>query len=266
MTSQLGCSHSGAWPLTSEEDACSRRLVGGACKQHRCIMREVGAMTPRRFASPRGWYLAAEVGQLVGVSGDRIGQWARHGYIRSSQSTGSPRIYSFQDVAEAMAVHELLRRGVRHDEIRRAIENLREQYGDWPLTEAPLGVTTYTHGRKRETLLLGYETTHYEVGRGHGRQLVLSVHDLQYINVLLRRGGWAIRELPDVEHIQVDPDRLSGRPTIRNRRLPVGKVAELAKSGFSGLRILRADYELERPEIVDAVRWYDAVIRYEQAA
>jgi hypothetical protein len=26
------------------------------------------------------------------------------------------------------------------------------------------------------------------------------------------------------------------------------------------------DYELERSEIVDAVRWYDAVIRYEQAA
>jgi hypothetical protein len=93
-------------------------------------------MAPRRFASPRGWYLAAEVGQLVGVSGDRIGQWARHGYIRSSVSTGSPRVYSFQDVAEAMAVHELLRRGVRHEEIRRSEADEVEWQG-WPGVPAP---------------------------------------------------------------------------------------------------------------------------------
>src|SRR2546430_17543574 len=51
---------------------------------------------------PRGQYLAHEVGRLAGVSGPQVGQWARNGYIRSSQSDGLPRIYSFQDVAEAM--------------------------------------------------------------------------------------------------------------------------------------------------------------------
>lgn len=60
--------------------------------------------------SPRGYYLAHEVGWLAGVSGDRIGQWARRGYIRSSVSSVVPRVYSFQDVAEAMVVHELLLR------------------------------------------------------------------------------------------------------------------------------------------------------------
>jgi uncharacterized protein (DUF433 family)/DNA-binding transcriptional MerR regulator len=231
-------------------------------------------MATRTFASPRGWYLAAEVGQLVGVSGDRIGQWARRGYIRSSRSEGSPRVYSFQDVAEAMAVHELLRRGVPHHEIRRAIENLREEYGDWPLQAAPLATTTWRYSpeilahdkRRREAVILRSDEMDLEIGRDHGQQTVLTVRDLEDLNILLRRGGWAIRELPDVEHIQVDPDRLSGRPTIRDRRLPVSKVAELAKGGFSGLRILRADYELDRSEIVDAVRWYDAVTQYEQAA
>lgn len=44
-----------------------------------------------------------------------------------------------------------------------------------------------------------------------------------------------MRELQDVTRIEVDPDRLSGRPTIRGRRVPVEKVAELAESS-DGLR------------------------------
>lgn len=56
---------------------------------------------------PRGHYLAREVGLLAGVPGHTVGQWARRGYIQSSQSAGRPRVYSFQDVAEAMVVHEL---------------------------------------------------------------------------------------------------------------------------------------------------------------
>jgi DNA-binding transcriptional MerR regulator len=54
-----------------------------------------------RELPPRGHYLASEVGRLAGVSGQSIGQWARNGYLRSSQSDGPPRVYSFQDVAEA---------------------------------------------------------------------------------------------------------------------------------------------------------------------
>jgi hypothetical protein len=45
----------------------------------------------------------------------------------------------------------LLSRGVRHAEIRRAIERLGEEYGDWPLSEAPLG-TTDEGGRPRVVL------------------------------------------------------------------------------------------------------------------
>jgi DNA-binding transcriptional MerR regulator len=87
-----------------------------------------------------GEFLAGEVGEMAGVSGTTIGQWARWGYIRSSQSDAEPRRYSVEDVAEAAIVSELLERGVRHTEVRKAIERLRE-YGDWPLSEAPLGTT-----------------------------------------------------------------------------------------------------------------------------
>ena len=96
-----------------------------------------------------GHFLAAEVGELAGVSGTTIGQWARWGYIRSSASDAEPRGYSVEDVAEAAIVGELLRRGVRHADVRRAIARLGEEYGPWPLSDAPLGTTTRARPRAR---------------------------------------------------------------------------------------------------------------------
>jgi DNA-binding transcriptional MerR regulator len=100
---------------------------------------------------PHGHFLAAEVGELAGATGNTIGQWARWGYIRSSVSEGEPRVYSVEDVLEAAIVRELLSRGVPHAEIRRAIARLGEEYGDYPLSEAPLG-TTSERGRTRVVL------------------------------------------------------------------------------------------------------------------
>src|SRR3954454_7510978 len=94
----------------------------------------------RRGARPHGRLLAAEVGALAGVSGTTIGQWARRGYIRSSQSSDEPRVYSVEDVAEAAIVSALLERGVRHSEAHAAIERLRGR-GRWPLSEAHLETT-----------------------------------------------------------------------------------------------------------------------------
>jgi DNA-binding transcriptional MerR regulator len=93
-----------------------------------------------RAPRPHGRLLAAEVGALAGVSGTTIGQWARWGYIRSSQSSDEPRVYSVEDVAEAAIVGELLVRGVSHAEIRAAIERLGDR-GRWPLSEVRLETT-----------------------------------------------------------------------------------------------------------------------------
>src|SRR5687767_15664303 len=97
-----------------------------------------------------GHLLAGDAGELVGVSGTTIGQWARHGYIRPSQSASLPHVYSVEDVGEASIVSELLRRGVRHVDVRRAIVALRG-YGEWPLSEARLATTTWG-GRPRIVL------------------------------------------------------------------------------------------------------------------
>jgi DNA-binding transcriptional MerR regulator len=103
-------------------------------------------------ARVHGRLLAGEAGEIVGVSGTTIGQWARHGYIRPSQSAELPHVYSVEDVGEAAIVATLLHRGVRHADVRRAIERLRA-YGDWPLSEASLATTRATNGGRPRIVL-----------------------------------------------------------------------------------------------------------------
>ena len=95
--------------------------------------------------TPHGRFRAGEVGELAGVSGTAIGQWARWGYVSSSVRDREPRVYSLEDVEEARVVGELLRHGVRHAEVRRAVRALRDLDPErrWPLAGARLGV----HGR-----------------------------------------------------------------------------------------------------------------------
>ena len=104
---------------------------------------------PCAMVATHGHFLAAEVGELAGVSGTTIGQWARWGYIRSSVSDGEPHVYSVEDVAEAAIVGELLGRGVSHADVRRAIARLGEEYGEWPLSEAPLGTADAARAHAR---------------------------------------------------------------------------------------------------------------------
>ena len=124
-----------------------------------------------------GRLLAGEAGEVVGVSGTTIGQWARHGYIRPSQSAELPHVYSVEDVGEAAIVATLLRRGVRHQDVRRAIERLRS-YGEWPLSEARLATT-----------------------RGPRPRIVLEEEGRRF---LLTDRGWQLAAVaPDVEDVRL---------------------------------------------------------------
>lgn len=208
---------------------------------------------------PRGHYLAHEVGRLAGVSGQTIGAWARRDYIRSSQSDGPPRVYSYQDVAEAMIVHELRNRGVAYPRIKETIRNLREGSGNgWPLTHARLGTT----GTR---VVAEGEEGYYDVSHIPWHGLAIDHQDVVRIASDLRRGGWAARELPALEHIEVDPDRLSGRPVVRGTRVPAELVAELAEQP-GGRADLHEGYGVDDDQIDDALEWWRAVRRYDKAA
>jgi hypothetical protein len=129
-----------------------------------------------------GSFLAGEVGELAGVSGNTIGQWARRGLIRSSQSDGEPRVYAVEDIAEASVVAELLARGVRHLDIHRATERLARRYGRWPLSDAPLGTIVEDGGRPR--IVLRERDAIYEL-MPRGWQLMASPPPVDEVRVRL---------------------------------------------------------------------------------
>jgi uncharacterized protein (DUF433 family) len=178
-------------------------------------------------------------------------------------------VYSFQDVAEAMVVHELLERHVPHREIREGIDVLRSQHGtEWPLARMQLAVTIARprpRNKKPAAWLLALEQGRYVRPSKSSEQGVFDV-DTFRVAEDLDRGGWIVREVPDLQHIEVDPDRLSGRPTIRGRRVSAEEVARIASEGKVGWERLVEEYDLSDAQIWDAVRWWEHVSRYEAAA
>ena len=135
-------------------------------------------------AKPHGEFLAGEAGELAGVSGTTIGQWARWGYIRASRSAGDPHVYSVEDIAEAAIVRVLLERGVRHADVRKAVQRLAP-YGEWPLSEAPLATTV---GTPRPLIALR-EPDGISVLGPRGWQRVVAPPPLEDVRLRLRRAG-----------------------------------------------------------------------------
>ena len=131
---------------------------------------------------PHGRFLAGEAGELAGVTGNTIGQWARWGLIRASVSDGDPHVYAVEDVAEAVIVRALLDRGIRHADIRRAVRRLAP-YGRWPLSEATLATTVGT----RRPLLALREADGVSVLTGRGWQRMVAPPPLEDVRLRLRR-------------------------------------------------------------------------------
>jgi hypothetical protein len=135
-----------------------------------------------RASRPHGRFLAGEAGELAGVSGTTIGQWARWRLISASVSDGDPHVYAVEDVAEAVIVRALLDRGVRHADIRRAVRCL-QPYGPWPLSEADLATTA---GSPRPLIALREPDGVFVLG-ARGWQRVVEPPPLEDVRLRLRR-------------------------------------------------------------------------------
>jgi DNA-binding transcriptional MerR regulator len=133
-------------------------------------------MAPRAH----GALLARDVGEIVGVSGTTIGQWARRGLIRSSQSDAEPRVYGVEDVAEASVVAALLARGLSHGAVHRAIERLNGTGSPWPLSDAWLATTE----EPRPRLVLRENGAKYALD-ARGWQRLAVVPELREVRVRL---------------------------------------------------------------------------------
>lgn len=150
-------------------------------------------------------YLAADAGRLAGVDGDRIGQWARWGHIRASVSTGEPHVYSFADVADALAVHVLLDAGLKLPVIRRAVDVLG---GAHPLATG----LHVVDGRLAVESGNGLKDVFTE-------QRVLPLNGRLDAVAMLRAGGWP--SLMTGVRVDVDPERAAGHPCRAGTRTPV---------------------------------------------
>lgn len=200
-------------------------------------------------------------GALAGVSGSRIGQWARYGLITPTLYAGRPaNLYAFFDVAEAIVVHWLLERRFAYPEIHSAIDSARRAYPDWPLLNAPLGIAQHAvHGDPRGAIVQEVQRGVYvEVGMP-GSQTTLKPQLLERTRDMLRRGGWIAEEL-GLRRLEVDPQKLGGIPTLRGRRWPVDRVAQLA-ADQDGTRVLVEDYGLDARDLDESIRWVEAAAR-----
>ena len=196
-------------------------------------------------ATPIGSYSAAEVARLAGVSSRRIGRWAREGIILPTVSR-RPNRYSYADAGEAILAHYLMEQGKLPRDIKGIVHSLRAKHGNWPLATAPLA-----HDGKL-LLVKDPKTGRYvSVDRPEHEVIGATLLNLKVIRDALGRGGWVAIEKPR-DHIEVDPERHSGTPVVRGRRLPTSLVAGIA-SGEGGRKTLREDYGLSKPEIDDAV-------------
>jgi len=173
-------------------------------------------------------YSAGEVGHLAGVAGDRVGQWARWGHIAASVSAGEPHVYGWDDAAEAIAVHELLERGIGLKEIRWAVGELGGA-ATWPLARAGVHVV---HGR------IAVERGDELVDLRSGAQEVLALDGRIDPAGLLRRGGWPARALA-IDCVEVDPERLRGRPCVRGTRVAVTEADEALGIGAAEVEAVR---------------------------
>src|SRR3954447_23558197 len=196
-----------------------------------CELMERSTVAPAR-------YLAHDVGMLVGVPGDRIGQWARWGHIRASISAGVPHVYAFSDVAEALAVHLLLEAGIALPVVRRAVERLGGATA-WPLSTGRLHVVDHRLAVEGGDVLQDVFT----------EQTVLPLNGRLTAAALLRRGGWPARVTGDLDAVEVDPARAGGRPCVRGRRVPVEAVVADAR----GLDLTDAEIEAARTWWAEAV-------------
>lgn len=206
---------------------------------------------------PRGFYAASEAGWLAGVPARTLGTWVRRGYLRASQKGTPPLVFSFQDVAEAMVIHELIDRGVPGRQVKKAVQALRGIYGDWPLTCARLATVDHGDEKGRKSVMAELERAMYDVGGTGALQQVINPDYLGLVAEWLRKGGWASKLERDITRIEVDPERMSGRPTIRGHRLAADLVARMAQTD-AGKTTLRREYRLSDAEISDAVRWWEA--------
>jgi uncharacterized protein (DUF433 family) len=207
-------------------------------------------------------YLFSDVDRVLGLTSGTARRWI-DGYTRGGRRY-PPVIRPEETGEEAVTwgefVEARLLSGFRRDvpmlRLRPAIERLREQFGTpYPLAHAaPL-----LDAQGRELVLrvqdeVGLNPALSLVVVARNDQLVLAEPASEFSRSADYDGGVVVRLHPrrGIREVVVDPERLSGEPTVRG--VPTGVLAEMFHAGDS-IDQLAEWYELERSQIEDALRY-----------
>jgi len=204
-----------------------------------------------------GVYSPGMTGALAGASGQSVGQWARYGLIRPTVFQGRPaNLYSYYDVAEAVVVRWLLDLSVTHHAIRKALDGVRDEYPEWPLLHAPLGVGRLSVDDQARLVRKVAEGTYLDaVDLSHPEQVLIKPALLDQARDMLAHGGW-VSAVKRLERIEVQPLKLGGAPSLVGRRWTVEHVARLAWDD-EGREVLLSTYGLSEAEIDESLTWME---------
>lgn len=213
----------------------------------------------------RAIYSYADVDRLVGLRGGTSRRWLE-GYARSGKfydpvlrerPTGAD-VVTWGEMVEARLLAEFRQQDVSVQRLRPAIDQLREEFGTYPLAQA----RPFLEVEGRELVRIAQD----KVGLERPLQLVVVRNGQSMMAEATERfrdavdyeGGTVQRFRPDprTPDVVMDPARTFGQPAIRNVRTDV--LAEDYRAGSSREEL--ADlYELTPAQV-------DAAIRFELIA
>jgi tetratricopeptide (TPR) repeat protein len=80
-------------------------------------------------------YAFADVAKILGIAESKLRYWAQVGFVGPSARRGSKQVFTFQDLVSVKAAKELIERGIKAADVRRALDAVRSSL---PHVERPL--------------------------------------------------------------------------------------------------------------------------------
>ncbi|MCL0120141.1 DUF433 domain-containing protein [Corynebacterium pygosceleis] len=152
---------------------------------------------------------------LTGATESQLNRWAREGILVPEIQQSRPKLYSFRDLV-ALRMIARLRSTVSLQKIRLALQTLE----DYDLTDH---LSEYRFATDSKSVKLWTENGFMDVVNNPGQWELFNLEKIYESFVNFRK-----RTVPHLlepsNGIKISPDRLGGRPTIRDLRVPFDTV------------------------------------------
>jgi uncharacterized protein (DUF433 family)/DNA-binding transcriptional MerR regulator len=195
---------------------------------------------------------------LSGASVSQLRRWHRTDLLHPEISRQRPMLYSIKDVI-ALRSFVKLREKVSLQKVRKAMDHLNID----DLTDHP---GNYEYGSDGSTVVVRKDDELIDLVKHPGQTVVATLEDI-FAPFTNRSGAMVPPFLQPRPHLEVDPRRSGGLPTIAGTRLVYENVAALVRSGEVAYDRVGHYYPGVSPEAVaDAVDFDESVRVLRRAA